>query len=547
MSEERQPGEVIAMMEHIRKADTSALVVTGTEAFPEDEFSGLYGDLQGDEVAVIIEPLYKPGTLHALCSQNNILGICIEALEVNIDGTGHTITLLEGKPENKTEKEMLESLFANPYPGKTMKQIRREIRIDREETGNGYLEVLSTADGERVMLNHLPAENTRLVKLGAPTTVTRTITRNGKDKEVQMSVRERRFCQMVNGTKVFYREFNSSRQLSKTTGKWAKPGEVLPVEDRASEVIHFRLKREPKSAYGVPRWIAQLPSILGSRKSEEFNLEFFDSGGIPPAMVIIEGGYLGVDVKKEIKQQASAKNASHRLSIIEAVSSSGSLDSAGTVRVRVERFGADRQKDAMFQEYDHNCGEHVRLSFRLPPLFIGDAADLNFATAYTAYMVAEAQVFVPEREIFDETINTTIVKALGVKNYKFSSLPLTLVDVANQFKALEMLDGKHISGQQVVDRLNDITGLNLEYEEQKEPEPPQPPALPGQPVPPEAEEGKGDPKKPKKAPEPSADSTIKRGIPEVAKPTQKAEKALIDLGLLDLHQCADHLCGGHPE
>lgn len=50
-------------------------------------------------------------------------------------------------------------------------------------------------------------------------------------------------------------------------------------------------------------------------------------------------------------------------------------------------------------------------------MFIGKAADYNFATAYTAYMVAEAQVFLPERDEFDNNmINATIVKALGVES-----------------------------------------------------------------------------------------------------------------------------------
>lgn len=522
MHEQHNNGEVTVAMEDVRKADTKSLVVTGTEAFPEDEFSGIYLGSEGsDQYAPIIEPMYKPGTLHALCTQNNILGVCIEAMEVNIEGTGHSIVLKDGMAEAQAEKTLLEDFFNEPYPGKTMKEIRRAIRTDREETGNGYLEVLRTGDGEVVMINHLPAENTRLVRLGEPVPVERGVTRAGKELKVTMMSRERRYCQMVNGRKVFYKQFGASRDLDKETGRWAEQGVKLPIDKRASEVIHFSLKREPNSPYGVPRWVSQMPSVLGSRKAEEFNLEFFDAGGIPPAMIIIEGGYLGTDVKKEIRQQAAAKGSTHRLSIVEAISSSGSLDSAGSVRVRVERFGSDRQNDSMFQQYDKNCEEHIRVAFRLPPLFVGKAADFNFATAYTAYMVAEAQVFVPEREMFDEEINNTIVKALGVKNYRFSSLPLTLVDVANQLKALEMVKGLAISGEELVKKLNEVVGMNLEYEKQEEPAPASEPA-----------------------PAPTPNNDIDRGIEDVAVPAKKMEKALQDLGLLELHRCADELCCG---
>jgi hypothetical protein len=137
----------------------------------------------------------------------------------------------------------------------------------------------------------------------------------------------------------------------------------------------------------------------------------------------------------------------------------------------VERFGADRMTDAMFQKYDDNTGQHVREAFRLPPLFVGKAQDYNFATAYTGYMVAEAQVFGPERVEFDNQINTTILRALGAKSYRYRSTPLTLTDVQNQLKALGLVGGLFISGAETVKKLNEITGLDMRFEEVKTPVP----------------------------------------------------------------------------
>lgn len=466
-NQEKKSG-VEVVHEDVRKEDTKVLVVTGSEAFPEDEFAGMYEGSASASGPRILEPMYKPGTLHALSTQNNTLGICIEAMEVNIDGTGDSIVLKEGGTENKAEQELLQAFFSNPYPGKTMKSIRRLIRRDREETGNGYMEVFRTADGEVAMIDHIDASCVRLCRLDDPVPVERTILRKGEEKAVTMMVRERRFVQIIGTKKVYFKEYGASRDLNRHTGEWSAKGS-LALLDRASELIHFPLKKEPKTAYGVPRWVSQMPSVLGSRKAEEFNLEFFDANGIPPAMVIVEGGNLGSDSRREIKEQAAAKNGSRRLAIVEAVSTSGSLDSSGSVRVRVERFGAERQSDAMFQSYDKNCENHIRISFRLPPMFLGLASDFNFATAYTAYLVAEAQVFVPEREAFDGVINATIMKALGAENYDYRSLPLTLVDVQNQLKALEMVMDKMVDGEQVVTKLNEITGLSLTYKKQESP------------------------------------------------------------------------------
>lgn len=472
MAQQKKSSNVTIIKGDVRKADTKALITNGTDAFPEDSFAGSYMAQGATGGVAIIEPQYKPGTLKALVSQNNVLSQCIEAMEVNIDGTGYSIDLIEEQPENEAEKKKLDSFFKEPFPGKSWISIRREVRNDLESTGNGYVEVIRNAFDEVIMMNYLDADLTRLIRLDDPVVVQKTVTRDGAEIPVTIRTRERRFVQVINGKKVYFKEFGASRQLDRDTGEWAQTGTTLPLEKRASEVLHFTANKEPKTPYGSPRWINQLPSVLGSRKAEEHNLEFFDAGGLPPVLVIVQGGTLGDTMREELQKHLSGKGgANHRAAIVEAISTSGSLDSAGSVQVRVERFGAERQSDAMFQNYDSNCEEHIRVSFRLPPMFIGKSQDYNFATAYTAYMVAEAQVFAPERYEFDDRINNTVVKALGVKSYIFRSLPVTLTDVEKQLNALGMVAGKYISGEQVVKTINETTGLSLEHEDQAEEKP----------------------------------------------------------------------------
>lgn len=465
VSAKKDEGKV-TLGSDVRKADTKALITNGTDAFPEDSFVGSYwtgGDTSG---IAILEPQFKPGTLYALVSQNNTLAQCIEAMEVNIDGTGHSIELVDGEAEDDKEKQILEDFFKEPYPGKSMIELRRATRRDQEAAGNGYLEVIRNAGDEVVMLNQVDCIDMRLIRLDDPVEVTRTLTRAGKEISVKVRTRERRFVQLVNGKKVYFKEFGASRDLDRSTGQWSPQGTRLPIEQRASEILHLCGNKEPKTPYGTPRWLNQLPSVLGSRKAEEHNLEFFDAGGLPPVLVIVQGGTLGTEVKDDLRSHLSGKGSKHRAAIVEAISTSGSIDSAGSVQVRVERFGAERQQDSMFQNYDKACEEHIRCSFRLPPLFIGKASDFNFATAYTAYMVAEAQVFYPERDEFDAVINTKIVRSLGVKKYKFRSLPMTLVDVTNQLKGIEIVSSAKIAEpESIVKALNEMTGLALEFKE----------------------------------------------------------------------------------
>jgi len=362
------------------------------------------------------------------------------------------------------ELEMLEHFFNEPFPGMSFTTIRRKLRIDMESTGNGYLEVIRNMAGEVVFVRHLESVMMRLVKLDAPTNVEVTVTRGGKEVKATLPMRERRFAYKVGAHLVFYREFGSSRQVNKKTGAWIEVGsdDNKKPDLLGSEVLHFAVYKDFRTHYGMPRWINQLPSILGSRKSEEFNLEFFDAGGLPPAIIFVQGGALVGGVKEQLQQYLSGKASSkHRAAIVEVMSTSGSLDSAGSVTVKTERFGATAQ-DAMFQQYDANCGEHVRKSFRLPKILIGDTDVMNRATAEAAIQAAENQVFQPERFHFDEVINTTIIKALGAKRYKMRSLNMTISDPEMQLNALKA-SWNLIDGETYVDTANEISGLDMKY------------------------------------------------------------------------------------
>lgn len=457
-------------MTMIAKADTAGIVTNGVDSYPEDAFMGSYmtaGDLSA---VAIIEPTFKPGALKALVTQNNILAQCIEAMEVNVDGTGHTIELIEGRTESEAEKQVLTDFYDEPYPNVSMISLRREARNDAESTGNGYIEVIRNAAGDVVLQKYLDACDMRLIRMDEAVTVTKTVQRAGKPMAVNLRVRERRFVQLVNGKKVYFKEFGASRDLDRDTGLWAPAGQRLGMQKRASEVIHISLNKEAKTPYGAPRWINQLPSVLGSRKAEEFNLEFFDAGGLPPLLILVQGGFLAEKVHTDLKAHLGGKGVKHRAAIVEAMPSSGSLDSTGSVKVTVERFGSDRQQDSMFQLYDKSCEEHVRVAFRLPPLFIGKAQDYNFATAQTGYMVAEAQVFAPERREFDEKM-WLISRSLGVINYEYKSKPLTISSTADQLTAIAAVVGKVASGESVVEAINDITGMHLEFEKAEPPAP----------------------------------------------------------------------------
>lgn len=492
----------------------------------EDEFQSLY-DNTGKSSNAVLAPPFNPVQLIAICTCNNILQQCIHVMEVNVDGTGHTIEpIVEGsdnkgadaggdgsadkgmfpldkaKPKAKDtatsrandtegehavepvqkagpddtvvevedpEKTRAEDFFKEPFPGMSFVTMRRKLRVDIEQIGFGYLEVIRNPANEVLMLRYLAAQTIRLLRLDDAVMVTRTLKRDGKEIDVDIPLRERRYVQQVGNKTVYFKEFGCERDLDRTTGSWMEGTDSkgtpkkIDVKKKAGELLAFTVDRDSKTSYTVPRWINNLPSVLGSRKSEEFNLEFFDAGAVPPMLILIEGGVLTTTIREQLQAQLAGKKNQYRAAIVEISSASGSLDKPGQVGVKVERFGADRQQDAMFQKYDEACNEHVRIAFRLPSIFLGKEGSYNFATALVAYMIAEEQVFGPERREFDEIINNTIMKALECTNYKFVSKPITLKNADVMLQAV--LEGKDfMSGQEFIKKLNEISGLNMEFD-----------------------------------------------------------------------------------
>jgi len=431
----------------------------------EDEYSRFYTG--GVNNRGVIEPPYVLRVLDRLSQENNALSPCIEAMVTNIEGTGFVFEPVHGNTTDAVEliaTQELVDFFDEPWPGVSFKEMRQNVRRDIERTGNGYFEVIRNAADVIMFMRVADSKMVRCIKLDDSTVVTKTVIRRGQAVRVKISVRERRFVQILNGrTLVYFKDFGSRRDLNKVTGVWAKPGERLPANLRASELLHLTALPDAHTPYGVPRWASQLPSVLGSRKAEEFNLDFFDNGGVPPIMILLQGGVLAPETRNAINLGLTqgAKRA-NRVQVIEAEPTGGSLDSASNARITVERFGHERQNDSMFEKYDDKCELRVRRAFRLPSIFVGTTHDYSFATAYASYTVAEAQVFRPERDKIDEMITLRVLPEMGYSGYRMRSHNMHINDVTAQLTGITLANStNYVAQSEVITAVNAVCGLKL--------------------------------------------------------------------------------------
>ena len=174
------------------------------------------------------------------------------------------------------------------------------------------------------------------------------------------------------------------------------------------------------------------------------------------------------EVRKQIHSYLSGKGGTYnRAGIVEVHATGADLTGGGSVKVSVERFGAERQNDSMFENYDMKCEQRVRSSFRLPTVFVGRTNDNTYASVFASYTVAEAQVFGPERQEFDEKMNTTIIRELS-KKHIIRSKPLVVRDTTMILQGLTLAKDA-VDNENLVKAVNEAINTEMAAKEDEEP------------------------------------------------------------------------------
>ena len=415
--------------------------VDGSRALALDPFGqvGAYAGTAGRR-RLIVPPLGE-GTFSMLvdvADESNILGQCVDAYEVNIDGFGHRFELAveedklpEGqRPAADAEKERLEEFFTYAYHDGSFIELRRRTRQDIETTGVGYWEVLRDRSGQIVRLNHLPSHTVRMSPYDPETVTIDEVRRTGlATKTVKLARRFRVYCQIHHAAgkreMVWFKDFGDPRVLDYKTGEFNAKGDKSRA---ATELICFRTSYHPKTPYALPRWIGNLPSVLGSRAAEEINLLYFDNKTIPPLVITVAGGLLTKGAIKRLQDtlenEIKGRANFHKALILEATAPEEAAAGKGSSkipRIEVKPLTDKQIQDAMFMGYDEGNRKKVRSSFRLPPLLTGETPDYNRATAEASMLMIEEQVFRPERMGFDFYLNRWIMPQLGATSWKFVS------------------------------------------------------------------------------------------------------------------------------
>jgi PBSX family phage portal protein len=378
---------------------------------------------------------------------SNMLKQCIAAMTTNVGLCGWEVVKVHPLiPMDPEEKERLESFIESPNADESLTTLHAKTVDDKESVGFAFTEVIRSVTGVPTLLRYVPAHTTRVCpKHPEPQLVTYDVRRGPETTLVREWKTFHVYVQHIGGRYRYFKEFGDPRILNADTGAFASPENPVPLDLVATELIHHRF--HSSDAYGVPRWSHQIPSILGSRESEEVNLRYFEDNTVPPMILSVAGGRLTGEsfrsLKKLLNAQGVGKERQNQILLVEAVPERESVDDKGTVQLKVDKLTDTRPSDALFKEYDEANQAKIRSSFRLPPVAIGLSQDQTFATANVSTFVAESQVYAPERLTYDEAYNKTIVNGrngLGLKTVKLRSRSPSITNPELLLKALTALN-----------------------------------------------------------------------------------------------------------
>ena len=418
-----------------------------SKQLPEDDpFSSLVAS--GD----VIDPPFNPFQLATMPEINSELGPCINAMKGNIDGFGYRLVSridLDNKkvPDELRKKVAAESIRMKNfflYAGleKSFRALRKDTRHDLETTGNAYWEVVRGPTGDiqyfKLMKSYqvrLTPESSEAIETNMPIVEIQT-DGSFEIKHRKVMRRFRKFVQVTStvrpaASSIGYRQrwfkaFGDPRVMDNESGMIIEGPEAstYPEDKRANEVIHFKIYC-PRSPYGLPRYIGVLMSLLGDRKSEEINYVTLCNNNIPSLLIAVSNGYLTEGSVKRIKEYFEKLQGDENRSkvlVIEAESSEDdSGEELGQSRIMIKELTGAQHTDAMYQEYGKGNRERIRVSYRLPPIFLGRSDDYTRATAESSRKLADEQVFNPEREDFDDFMNRIVFPAMNVIYHLFKS------------------------------------------------------------------------------------------------------------------------------
>ena len=360
----------------------------------------------------LVEPVYNMEYLSKIYEVSTYNYAAINAKTANVVGLGYDFL------ETRKTNDMLDSITDEKQLERARKKLGRirqdlqewldstndedtftetliKVFTDYEATGNGFLEIGRTTNGNIGYLGHIPAKTMRVRRL-----------RDG-------------FIQLLYGKAVFFRNF----------GDQETPNAIAGGEDRPNEVIHFKKYTPQNNYYGIPDVIAAQMALAGNEFSGRYNLDYFENKAVPRYIITVKGAKLSPDSERKLLEffQVGLKGKNHRSLYIPLPSDTPD----SKVEFKMEPVEAGTQESS-FNKYRLANRDEILLAHRVPINKIGLPEGVSLANARDADKTFKEQVCRPAQMRFEKKLNRIIEEKTDTLILKFNELSLTDEDTQSK-------------------------------------------------------------------------------------------------------------------
>jgi capsid portal protein len=373
------------------------------------------------------------------------------------DGAEVTDTIKQWKQEASVEKARMLQHFNGACFESSFVDLRRQTTTDKEDMGEGAWEVVRARDPEGPPRRYIKLDSSMLgytVESWEVESDEWYWTSPVTYRKVPVVRRFRLIVQAgANGLPArYFREYGDPRIISNKTGEAYDTVEDLKaaVEDGgeeegaqpAHEILMWPLYF-PGQVGGVVRWHGAIHEVRGQNTAASENVDDLENSSIPRGILAVSEGRVGKKGAQKIRDimKASAGRAKNRMAVLNVSTPRNRQFMPGSSGVKVEFIdltGAQRE-DAMFAKYSRTASLTIGQQFRQPPIVRGDTQDFNRATATASLRYTDEQVYQPERNSFDHTINRRILPELGIRFWRFKSKGPVRQDPETTAKIAEIL------------------------------------------------------------------------------------------------------------
>jgi PBSX family phage portal protein len=336
----------------------------------------------------------------------------IDAKVANIVGLGYsfevtdrTMLSFEGKEQGATDKarkriermklemrDWLEGLNDDDSFTKTMEKVYTDI----ESTGNGYIEVGRTVNGEIGYVGHIPSATIRVRRL-----------LDG-------------YMQIIGQKVVYFRNFGANNTNPVT------------ADPRPNEIIHIKEYSPLNTYYGLPDIVAALPSLVGDQLASQYNIDYFENKAVPRYVVTLKGAKLSNEAEDKMFRflQTGLKAQSHRTLYIPLP---GDTDQN---KVEFEMKPIENGiQDGSFKEYRKQNRDDILVAHQVPISKLGGTDSAAIAASIAQDRTFKEQVSRPAQGHLNKVISKIIKEKTDILELRFNEL--TLTDEITQSQILE--------------------------------------------------------------------------------------------------------------